>query len=156
MKSQPLSLLEGIFLEDSGNILKWGTSFIDLQNIDDPIIIKNEKIIKWKNKICLGGLMLDIFIQSDNYTNSDGKLRFIRLDTNENDVWKNYHSLHSHFNKLFDKPTKEKLDGKYPLTTWKQKDILISIGVAEKFTEYLIFAIEKKDSWWKSLRKNVR
>jgi|SRR5690606_32222833 len=142
MSKLPFDLDIGIRFEDSGKILKWKTDFEQLKSIDTPIIRSNETTsLLWQNKICFGGLELNILIQMDELRNNTGKLEHVSFGQIIEPI-EAYKKNLIIFKSNLGEPSYNETDGYgYPISKWNFENLEVVIGVAERFVDYQIFAI---------------
>lgn len=59
---EPPLVAEGILFEDTGLMLRWGTPFAELADVDSPIIRWRREIVflNWPARTCLDGLTCDV------------------------------------------------------------------------------------------------
>ncbi len=145
----PYRLAEGIFFEDSGNILTWGEKLSNIKRIDNPEILEKGKLLKWENKTCFGGHKLNLTIRIDKYYNSNGILEFIDLEEGKKDPRGAYKKHSSFFKKILGEPTETNTDiYDYKTDLWTIDDIQIIIGFAERYVDYEVFGIHKGKHFW--------
>ena len=145
----PFRLEEGIFFEDTGNLLAWGRDIKYLKEIDNPEVSEDGKLINWKNKLCFGGLKLNITIRVDNNLNKNGLLAFVEFSSSQNRAREAYKIHSSTFRKLLGEPTDIQKD-LYDFETilWTFGELQIIIGLVDKYTEYEVFGIHKGKPYW--------
>ena len=140
---------EGIYFEDSGQILRWTDNLDKIKSIDNPNISADGKVLKWFDKICFGGQKVNVTIVMNEYYNTDGQLAFVDFEQENNDVLGFYKKYSDYFGTLFGPPTEFKDDGHdRPTQLWNIDDLQIIIGVGDRFVEYEIFSIHKGQIFW--------
>ena len=145
----PFRLDEGIYFEDTGNILTWNETIEHFKNIDNPEISVGGNILHWHDKSCFGGQIVNVTIVIDKYHNTKGCLEFINFEQGRNNprgVFDKYSNL---FKEYLGEPN-EKTDDGYgrPTELWTINDLQIIVGVGERFVEYEIFGIHKGKPFW--------
>lgn len=145
----PFNIDEGIYFEDSGSILLWNDDFESIRKIDNPEICGNGYILKWSNKLCLGGQKLNVSVIRNGYDNYNDKLESVEFEEQNGEPWKTYEKYSEFIKKHFGNPTEYKDDGYgRPTELWNIDDVQIIIGVGERFTEFEIFSIRKGKRFW--------
>ena len=151
----PFNLDKGIYFEDSGNTLLWEDDFESIRKIDNPEICGNGYILKWRNKLCLGGQKLNVSVIRNDYNNYNNKLESVELEEQNGEPWKTYEKYSELMKKYFGNPNEWKDDGYgRPTELWNINDVQIIIGVGERFTEFEIFSIRKGKRFWKLNQEN--
>jgi hypothetical protein len=61
-RSVPCRLDEGVALEDSGLLIRWGTPITELVEFESPAVTRHPNSIhlRWRGRTCLGGLPCDV------------------------------------------------------------------------------------------------
>ena len=140
----PFRLDQGIYFEDSKQMLYWGESFELIKNIDNPIISEDGDSLKWLGKLCFGGQKIDIILYKNQYTNKDGILEFVTIEE-ENDtqfsIYKTVEKYSLFFKKYFGEPSQTKTYNGRTTELWNLNDLQIILGIGERFTDFLIFGI---------------
>ncbi|HEU4788436.1 MAG TPA: hypothetical protein VFS71_02030 [Flavobacterium sp.] len=65
---KPFKLEEGIYFEDSKQILVFGESFEELLKIKSPEVRENGDVLKWFGKSCFGGQKLNVIVYKNQLT----------------------------------------------------------------------------------------
>ena len=151
----PFNLDKGIYFEDSGSTLLWADDFESIREIDNPEISGNGYILKWRNKICLGGQKLNVSVIRNDYNNYNNKLESVEFEEQNGEPWKTYEKYSRLMKEYFGNPNEYKDDGYgRPTELWNINDVQIIIGVGERFTEFEIFSIRKGKRFWKLTNEN--
>ena len=145
----PFRLDEGIYFEDSGQVIRWTESLDIIKNIDNPEIAADGTVLKWLGKICFNGQKVNVTVIKDRYYNTDGQFAFVSFEQVENDVWGFYKKYSEYFKTLFGTPIEFKYDEHdRPTELWNIGDVQILLGIGERFTEFEIFSIHKGQIFW--------
>ena len=145
----PFRLEEGIYFEDSEQILLWNENFETLSKIDNPKISDSGKMLTWENKKCLGGQILDISISQDGIQNK-GDFDFVHFEASKIDPHEMFKKYSNYFKSIFSNPDEMRDDGYgNPTELWNLNDLQIIVGVGERFMEYQIFGIHKGEKYWR-------
>jgi len=140
----PFRLDEGIYFENSEQMLFWGDNFDLLQKIDNPEISEDGETLKWFGKLCLGGQKLNIIIYRNQYTNKNGVLETVSFEE-ENEtqlsIYKTAEKYSVFFEKYFGKPSQVKTIYERTTELWNIDDLQIILGIGERFTDFLIFGM---------------
>ncbi|GAB4161523.1 MAG: hypothetical protein Tsb0033_19110 [Winogradskyella sp.] len=138
----PFDLEKGILFEDSGNLIKWEDDLEIIKRIDNPELNEDRSIIKWKNKLCFGGQIINVIVTIDNYKNKNGKLEFVDFEEEQSNPWDIYEKFSKYFKETIGNSSDFKKDiYDYPTELWNIKNIQIILGVGERFMDYSIFGI---------------
>ena len=146
----PFELDKGILFEDSNNLLKWGIELNSIKQIDNPIVKEPTPIIKWENKSCFGGQILDVLIIVNNHQNTNGVLEFIEFEEKGVSAREFYKKYSNFFNLSLGPPSQFK-KGMYdtPTSLWNLNNLQIIIGIGERYVEYQIFGIHYGEEFWR-------
>ena len=149
---KPFQLEQGIFFEDSKKMLLWGESFEDLKNIDDPEISEDGKTLNWYGKSCFGGQKLNVKIFKDQYTNKNNTLESIFFEEEnetQSSIYKTAEKYSAFFTEYFGEPSQSMT--MYGRTTelWNIDALQIILGIGERFTDFLIFAMHYGERTYK-------
>lgn len=145
----PFRLDEGIYFEDTGKTLMWGEKIEKLKNIDNPEVVSDGEVLRWFNKSCFDGQLVNITIVVDEYHNAKNYLDFVNVEQGD-DPWVVYEKYSGLFKQHLGNPTETADDGYgRPTELWTIGDLQIIIGVGERFVEYEIFGIHKGKPFWK-------
>ena len=146
---QQFKLNEGIFFEDSGQMLRWGEKIDSFKSIDSPETSSSGQTLVWKNKTCLGGQKLSIQISQDSYQNNDGRFQFADFSEEQEKANESAKKYSKFFKTVFGNPTEySKDDWGHWTELWNLDDLQIIIGTADRFGTYLIFGIHKGKKFW--------
>lgn len=144
-----IDLQEGLFFEDTKNIIRWNTPLNDLKLIDNPKILNPNLLLEWENKKCLIGKTLNVFVERSEYKNINGYLEFIDFGEYNSSPWDTYNKYSKFFQDVLGTPSFSKKDNyEYPTSLWNIGKLQIIIGVAERFEEYSIFSMHYGDMYW--------
>jgi len=148
----PFRLDEGIYFEDSKQMLFWGDSFELLQKIDNPKVSEDGETLKWFGKLCFGGQKLNITIFKNQYTNKNGVLENVSFEE-ENEtqlsIYKTAEKYSAFFEKYFGEPSQVKTTYGRTTELWNINDLQIILGIGERFTDFLIFGIHYGEKFYK-------
>jgi hypothetical protein len=140
----PFRLDEGIYFEDSKQMLYWGESFEDILKVDNPEISEDGNSLKWKGKICFGGQKLNIIANKSQYINENGVLESVTLEE-ENETAESIYKTAEKYSELFEdyfgQPSQTKTLYNRTTELWNINDLQIILGIGERFTDFLIFGM---------------
>ena len=146
----PFRLQEGILFEDTGSLLRWGETFDVLKGIDSPETNPDATTIKWEEKKCFGGEVVNVTVATNEYQNENRTLEFVHLEEVQADPWVVYRKYSEYFKSLLGEPTEFNVDSyDRPKALWNLHDLQIIVGVGERFNEFQIFDIHYGKRFWR-------
>lgn len=148
---KPFRLEEGIYFEDTKQILAWGESIEQLKKIDNPEISKNGDILKWFGKSCFGGQKLNVTVYKNQYTNKKGILELINFEEvkeSQLTIHKTAEKYSAVFVKIFGKPSQTNTQNGRITELWNINGLQIILGIGENFTEFLIFGMHYGEKFY--------
>ncbi|HEY0056897.1 MAG TPA: hypothetical protein VGB63_16220 [Pedobacter sp.] len=152
----PFRLNEGIYFEDTGNILLWNDTLENIKEIDNPELGANGSVLKWFDKLCFAGQRVNVTISVNEYHNTNGILEFVNFEQGRNDPHGVYQKFSMLFKEHLGEPSETSDDGfGRPTALWTINDLQVIIGIGERFMEYEIFGIHKGKPFW-TLKNNDR
>ncbi len=167
MSNLPYKLSEGIFLENTGVLIPWNASLMDLKKIGKPKIQKDADSLTlyWqKEHLWLGGLTTyfnttffdskyALRLSNDKYTNHNLSLEFINFSTP--DAGKSprteFERVKEHITNRLGQATADYKDKNLglPLVEWHIQGILIVFMVFERFGEYCVGEVWHNPPSWR-------
>ncbi|TRX41317.1 hypothetical protein [Flavobacterium restrictum] len=148
---KPFRLEEGIYFEDSKQMLVWGESFEELHKIDNPEISENGDTLKWYGKLCLDGQKLNVIVYKNQYTNKKGILELINFEEekeNQLTIYKTAEKYSAFFEKYFGEPSQTKTIYGRTTELWNISDLQIILGIGERFSDFLIFGMHYGENFY--------
>ncbi|NPA26491.1 MAG: hypothetical protein GXO36_02670 [Chloroflexi bacterium] len=150
----------GIYLEDIGELLPWGTPLGELYNIANPIVQKGRDVIRlyWNNHSILGGIKSQIeasFYMNRpdllDFPNAKGTLEMVSLNFYNSEqihARQQHQQLKDKFIRALGKPSFDGMGeapfSDLPYTEWDLDDVLVVLKVFERFGEYCVGKIWHK------------
>ena len=137
---------DGIFFEDSNRIIPWEETFENLSKVDNPEISNDEFTLKWKGKRCFDNHKLDVIAIIDQYENNNKILESVRFEEqNETaeSIYKTAEKFSSLFRNQFGEASEKKMSNGRLIESWKINNVKVTVGIGERFTDFLIFKVQK-------------
>ena len=137
---------KGIFFEDSNRIIPWEETFENLSKVDNPEISNDGLTLRWNGKQCFNNHQLDVIATSNQYQNNNQKLESLTFEEqNEtaDSIYKTAERFSSLFRNQFGEASEKKLSYGRLVESWEVDDVKITIGIGERFTDFLIFTVHK-------------
>ena len=139
----PFRLEEGIYFEDSQLLLPWGAPLEFLELVDNPLVTSDQ--LRWPAKQCFGGHRLPVEVLRNQYFNTQGILEVVFFERNSADPWGVFTTYSALFSQALGPPSQVQDDGYgRPIHTWLFGKVAISVGVGERFDDFVIFNIRKE------------
>ncbi len=140
----PFRLSEGLYLEESDQLLPWVPSLHQLtKRGGSPTMVKGGiSKIDWKPEIVFGGLKVEIQARMHEYPFFS--LMRIRINPYKTTI-EEYDANFLELKNIFGLPHElGKTEYDNPWVKWHFEKITISLGIAEHFMDYVTFVISKK------------
>jgi hypothetical protein len=137
----PFGLSDGLRLEKAGLHLGWDLSIEELSRIGDPVINRHESAVslRWENETVFSGLPISVTATSTAGPNAfyldgaDGS------DSAQAEYGRMIHELTSRLGI----PTESTIDAGYPWAKWMWDEVVVSLRIGERFTEYVSLMVAK-------------
>ncbi len=137
----PFGLSEGLQLEKARLRLGWNASVDDLSRIGDPITYrhKTEVSARWANEAVLGGLPVSVTATSAAGPN----VFYLDWAKSVDSAQAEYDQLVHELTARLGIPTASIMDAGCPWTRWIWGEVVVSLRIGERFTEYVSLMVAK-------------
>jgi hypothetical protein len=137
----PFGLSDGLRLEKAGLRLGWDLSIEELSRIGDPVINRHKSAVslRWENETVFGGLPVSVTA-----TSAAGPNAFYLVGADGGDsAQAEYDQMIHELTSRLGIPTKSTIDEGYPWVNWIWDEVVVSLRIGERFTEYVSLMVAK-------------
>lgn len=137
----PFSLESGLLLERSSTLLPWGCKAETLTTLGHPDVHKHKSTtnITWNNETVFGGLPVQVAMQGAAGSNAF----WLEHKSSVGSAHAGFAELLAELDSRLGEPHSITTDGGHPWARWAWGDVVVSLRIAERFTEYVSFMVSR-------------